>query len=162
MTQDVLPRRVAGQHLDDRIGNLPVARLGRDVAGRAAAGLARHGRVEHHRRHAFDQRLERRQAETLVFRQEGKHGCVTIQLRQRGVIDVRPNADAIAMRGTVADRVEIEARLPGAVLADDLEPRARDAARHILEGRHQPVDAAPLEDRTDEQHDRRTIVQADR
>ncbi len=53
----------------------------RDVERRVAAALARHRRVEQHRRHAGRQRLERRQAEPFVLRQKRKGARVGVQRR---------------------------------------------------------------------------------
>ena len=64
---------------------------------------------------------------------------------------------------TGANRFEIDVRA-GAILADDLEPRVRDAVGDQIERVDQPIDASPLKHRADEQHHRsasvRTAVRA--
>ena len=116
----------------------------RDVARGGAAGFARHRRVQHDRRHAGGQRLERRQAEAFVFRQEREHRRALVQRRQRRIVHIRTNVDAIGVPATA--RESHRDRAAGCVrFSPTISSRAsgtRSATQ--IERRDQSIDAAPL------------------
>ena len=159
MAQDVLARRCHSS--TDRRARAAISLVrgrGRDVSGGGAARLARDRGVQHERRHACGQRFERRQAESFVFGQKREDRRAPIQGRERGVIHIRTDGDAIRVPASASNRVEIDCGLRP-ILADDLELSISHAIGNEIEGLDQTIDPPPLEQRTDEQNERRTIVQ---
>jgi hypothetical protein len=62
--------------------------------------------------------------------------------------------NAIGMPASAAQRFEIEPRVRGAVLADDLQRGAGHPAGDLVEGFDQPINPPACEDRSHEQHQR--------
>ena len=135
------------------VGDRVVAcRSARDVARRRAARFARDRRVEHHRRHAGGQRLERRQARSLRIRT----GTQTPTRARYSAASVASSTYERMLMRSACVRAPRESRRDRA--ADDASGsrrRSRAArpgpvARHAIERLDQSIDPPPLEYRADD------------
>src|SRR5258705_11358968 len=121
------------------------------VPRRVATDLARDRRVQQQARESRGERLERRQPEPFVLRQEDECSAGRIQRLQLFVGDVRPEVNPIAEAGRMNNGREIDMRR-GPIVADDLEANVRTGASESAEALDELRNMTAIEDGADEEH----------
>ena len=113
-----------------------------------AVDLPRDRRVQHHRRDAGGDGVERRQAEALVRGQKGERRRPTVQLGQLGVGDVAAHGDALLQAGGAHVRADVHGR-HAARVADDRQVHVGAPPGQAREPVHQLEHVPPGQDRSD-------------